>query len=68
MRVTRLDDLILSLYSKGMSMREIIATFKEMYDADVSPTLLSKVTDAVKEQVAEWHNRKLDVFYHIVYI
>ncbi|KNX84720.1 transposase, Mutator family protein [Yersinia pestis] len=40
-----------------MTTREIVATFKEMYDADVSPTLISKVTDAVKEQVAEWQNR-----------
>ncbi len=41
----------LSLYAKGMTTREIVATFKEMYDADVSPTLISKVTDAVLEQV-----------------
>ena len=40
-----------------MSRREIVATFKEMYDADVSPTLISKVTDAVKEQAAEWQNQ-----------
>ena len=48
-----MDSQILSLYAKGMTTREIVATFKEMYDADVSPTLISKVTDAVKEQVAE---------------
>ncbi len=41
------------LYAKGMTTREIVATFKEMYDADVSPSLISKVTDAVKEQVTE---------------
>ena len=51
---------ILSLYAKGITTREIVATFKEMYDADVSPTLISKVTDAVKEQVTEWQNRPLD--------
>jgi len=39
-----------------------------MYDADVSPTLISKVADAVKEQVAEWQNRPLDALYHIVYL
>ncbi|VDG88442.1 transposase [Shigella dysenteriae] len=44
----------MSLYAKGMTTREIVATFKEMYDADVSPTLISKVTDAVKEQVSKW--------------
>lgn len=43
-----------------MTNREIVATFKEMYDADVSSTLISKVTDAVKEQVTEWQNRQLD--------
>ena len=51
-----------------MTTREIVATFKEMYDADVSPTLISKVTDAVKEQVAEWQNRQLDTLYPIVYL
>lgn len=43
-----MDSQILSLYARGMTTREIVATFKEMYDADVSPTLISKVTDAVK--------------------
>ncbi|AKS63788.1 transposase, Mutator family protein [Yersinia pestis 2944] len=58
----------MTLYPKGMTTREIVATFKEMYDADVSPTLISKVTDAVKEQVAEWQNRQLDALYPIVYM
>lgn len=52
-RFTSMDDKILSLYAKGMTTREIVATFKEMYDADVSPSLISKVTDAVIEQVVE---------------
>ncbi|RJL68133.1 transposase, partial [Dickeya dianthicola] len=56
------------LYAKGMTTREIVATFREMYDADVSPTLISKVTDAVKEQVTEWQNRPLDAIYPIVYL
>ena len=51
-----MDSQILSLYAKGMTTRDIVATFMEMYDADVSPTLISKVTDAVKEQVIEWQN------------
>ena len=59
---------ILSLYAKGMTTLEIVATFKEMYDADVSPKLISKVTDAVKEQVTEWQNRQLDALYPIVYM
>ncbi|WP_336222369.1 IS256 family transposase [Citrobacter amalonaticus] len=67
-RITQMDSQILSLYAKGMTTREIVATFKEMYDADVSPALISKVTDAVKEQVAEWQNRQLDALYPIVYM
>ncbi|EJO4570540.1 IS256 family transposase [Salmonella enterica subsp. enterica serovar Newport] len=64
-RITQMDSQILSLYAKGMTTREIVATFKEMYDADVSPTLISKVTDTVKEQVTEW---QLDALYPIVYM
>ncbi|WP_368266048.1 IS256 family transposase [Dickeya chrysanthemi] len=67
-RITQMDSQILSLYAKGMTTREIVATFQEMYDADVSPSLISKVTDAVKEQVAEWQNRPLDALYPIVYL
>ncbi|UUE08797.1 IS256 family transposase [Dickeya zeae] len=67
-RITQMDSQILSLYAKGMTTREIVATFREMYDADVSPTLISKVTDAVKDQVAEWQNRPLDAIYPIVYL
>ncbi len=57
-RITGMDNQILSLYAKGMTTREIAAAFKELYDADVSPALISKVTDAVMEQVVEWQNRK----------
>ncbi|BBF77800.1 transposase [Acinetobacter pittii] len=39
-RITQMDSQILSLYTKGMTTRDIVATFKEMYDADVSPTLV----------------------------
>ncbi|EBV1772699.1 IS256 family transposase [Salmonella enterica subsp. enterica serovar Newport] len=67
-RITQMDSQILSLYAKGMTTREIVATFKEMYNADVSPTLISKVTDAVKEQVTEWQNRQLNALYPIVYM
>ncbi|ENH2499031.1 Transposase (or an inactivated derivative) [Vibrio xiamenensis] len=67
-RFQSMDDKILSLYAKGMTTREIVATFKEMYDADVSSTLVSKVTDAVLEQVIEWQSRPLDEVYPIVYL
>ncbi|HFQ4960753.1 TPA: IS256 family transposase [Vibrio vulnificus] len=67
-RFQSMHDKILSLYAKGMTTREIVATFKEMYDADVSPTLISKVTDSVLEQVIEWQSRPLDEIYPIVYL
>jgi transposase-like protein len=67
-RLTQFDDQILSLYSRGMSTRDIVATFKEMYDADVSPTLISKVTNAVLDQILEWQSRPLDDIYPIVYL
>ena len=67
-RITGMDNQILSLYAKGMTTREIAAAFKELYDADVSPALISKVTDAVMEQVVEWQNRPLDAVYPIVYL
>jgi transposase-like protein len=51
-----------------MTTREISATFKEMYDADVSATLVSRVTDAVIDKVTEWQARPLDTVYPIVYL
>jgi len=59
-RFTSMDDKILSLYAKGMTTREIVATFKEMYGADVSARLISKVTDQVMDRVIEWRSRPLD--------
>ncbi|WP_437180605.1 IS256 family transposase [Microbulbifer thermotolerans] len=67
-RLTHMDDQILALYARGMSTRDIVAAFKEMYGADVSPTLVSKVTDQVMETVVEWQNRPLDRVYPIVYL
>ena len=67
-RFTSMDDKILFLYAQGMTTREIVTTFKEMYDADVSAALISKVTDAVIEQVVEWQSRPLDAVYPIVYL
>jgi putative transposase len=67
-RFTSMDDKILSLYAKGMTTREIVATFKEMYDADISPTLISRVTEAVIGRVVEWQSRPLDPVYPIVYL
>ena len=67
-RITGMDNQILSLYARRMTTREITAVFKELYDVDVSPALVLKVTDAVMEQVVEWQNRPLDAIYPIVYL
>jgi transposase-like protein len=67
-RLTQMDDQILSLYAKGLSTRDIVEAFKEMYDADVSATLISKVTERVLDQVLAWQNRPLEALYPIVYL
>ncbi len=61
-RLTQMDDQILALYAKGLSTRDIVDAFKEMYDADISATLVSKVTELVIEQVHEWQNQPLFPF------
>lgn len=63
-----LDSKILSLYAKGMTTRDISDTFKEMYDVEVSPTLISKVTDGVMEEVVTWQNRPLDSIYPVLFL
>ena len=67
-RITGMDDQILSLYAKGMSTRDIVAAFQEMYGADISAGLVSQVTNAVLEEMVEWQNRPLDPVYPIVYL
>ena len=54
------DDKVVSLYARGMTVREIQCHLRELYGVEVSPDLISVVTDAVLEQVAEWQNRPLD--------
>ena len=67
-RLTEFDDQILALYARGMTTRDIAATFKEMYGAEVSHTLVSRVTEAVIDQVVAWQNRPLDEIYPVVYL
>ena len=67
-RVGAVDDMILSLYSRGMTTRDIHAHLAEVYGAEVSPALVSAVTDVVSDEIAEWQNRPLDAFYAILYI
>ena len=67
-RITGMDDQILSLYAKGMSTRDIVGAFQDMYGADISAGLVSQVTNSVMEKVVEWQNRPLDAAYPIVYL
>jgi putative transposase len=67
-RITGMDDQILNLYAKGMSTRDIVDAFEEMYGAEISAGLVSQVTNNVMEQVVEWQNRPLDAVYPIVYM
>jgi len=61
------DAKVISLYARGLSMREIEGHLRDLYGIDVSPELISTVTDAVHEQVAEWQNRPLDPLYALVF-
>jgi transposase-like protein len=67
-RVTVIDEKIIPLYAKGMSTREIAATIEDLYGAEVSPSLISKVTEAVVDEVIAWQARPLDSVYPIVYL
>ena len=67
-RFTSMDEKILWLYAQGMSTREIVQAFDEWYGADISPTLISRVTNAVIDRVVEWQSRPLDPIYPIVYL
>ena len=67
-RFTSMDEKILWLYAQGMSTRDIVKAFDEWYGADISPTLISRVTNAVIDQVIEWQSRPLDSIYPIVYL
>jgi putative transposase len=66
-RFAGFDDKIIAMYSRGMSVREIQAYLVEMYGVDVSPTLISEVTDAVIAEVTEWQSRPLERMYPVVF-
>jgi transposase-like protein len=61
------DDKILSLCARGMMVREIQGHVAELYGTEVSPELISRVTDAVLDEVREWQNRPLDAVYPVVF-
>ena len=62
------DSKILSMYARGMTTREIQGHLQEMYGVEVSPTLISNVTDAVSEEVKAWQGRPLEELYAILYL
>jgi putative transposase len=67
-RLAGLDDNILSLYGKGMTVRDIQAHLFELYGTEISTDLISTITDAVLEDVKSWRGRPLDELYPIIYI
>lgn len=66
-RVAGLDQKIVSLYAKGMSLSDIKMQLHELYDADISESLISKITDGVVEEVKAWQGRALEPIYPIVF-
>lgn len=67
-RLEGIDDAVLALYSRGMSMRDIRATINELYYQDLSEELISSITDTVNDEVKEWQNRPLEHRYPILYL
>src|SRR3982751_1031808 len=67
-RFTGFDDKILSMYARGMTTRDSQGHLEEIYGVEVSPTLISNVTEAVLEEVRAWQSRPLDPLYPIVYL
>jgi transposase-like protein len=63
-----IDQMVISLYTRGMSVREIEAHVKEIYGVDVSPTLVSRITERLTEERKNWQNRPLESVYPILYL
>jgi putative transposase len=66
-RLPDFDDKVISMYARGMSTREIQGHLEEIYGAEVSPQLISTVTDAVSAEVAEWQSRPLELLYPVMF-
>lgn len=67
-RFTGFDDKIISMYSRGMSTREIETHLRELYNIDVSPALISEVTDSILDEMRKWQSRPLEPIYPIVFM
>ena len=66
-RLPGFDEKIVSMYARGMTVREIRGHLDEIYGLDVSPDLISAVTDEILDEVAEWQNRPLEAMYPLVF-
>jgi putative transposase len=67
-RLDGFDDKILALYARGMTTRDIQAQLQELYGVEISPTLISNVTEAVMDEVRQWQTRPLEPIYPIIYV
>lgn len=67
-RIGQIDQMILSLYSRGMTTRDIRDHLSEVYGVNASPALISKITDVVADEITLWQNRPVDEVYPIVYV
>lgn len=66
--ISGIDDKIISMYARGMSLRDIEKQIKEMYDVEMSDTLISRIIDKITPQITAWQNRTLEAIYPIVYM
>ena len=62
-----IEDKIISMYAKGMTTRDIQSHVQELYGLEISPALVSQITDKIIDLAKEWHNRPLEVLYPIVF-
>src|SRR5262245_34220440 len=67
-RLDGFNEKVLAMYSRGMSTRDIEGHLRELYGTDVSPDLISRVTDAVIDEAREWQGRGLEAVYPILYL
>jgi putative transposase len=67
-RLAGIDEKILALYAKGMTTRDIQDIVKQLYDVEVSPTLISEITADLDEEVKAWQTRRLDAIYPILFL
>jgi putative transposase len=67
-RIPELDNKIVSLYARGLSTRDIEAHMEELYGTEVSPTLISAVTEGVRDELNEWQTRPLDTVYPVIWL